>query len=117
MNHSTKTEDLLDILAGRKTEAEVAQLHGVTEAVVREWRSNLADGLSSRARVARRAAAISREVDELRANTPLAGTPAEIVDRLGPFAQAGVQRVYLQLLDQSDLDHLEVFAAEVVPQL
>ncbi len=69
------------------------------------------------AEVARRAAAISREVDELRANTPLAGTPAEIVDRLGPFAQAGVQRVYLQLLDQSDLDHLELFAAEVVPQL
>lgn len=56
MNHSTKTEDLLDILAGRKTEAEVAQQHGVTEAEVREWRSILADGLSSRARVARRGA-------------------------------------------------------------
>jgi F420-dependent oxidoreductase-like protein len=69
------------------------------------------------AQIARRADAISRDVDELRANTPLAGTPAEIVDRLGPFAEAGVGRVYLQLLDAHDLDHLELFATEVMPQL
>ena len=69
------------------------------------------------AQVAARAAAIGREVDELRTNSPLAGTPNEIVDKLGSFAEIGVQRVYLQLLDMSDLDHLELFAAEVVPQL
>ena len=69
------------------------------------------------AQIARRADAIGREVDELRANTPLVGTPAEIVDRLGPFAEAGVQRVYLQLLDAHDLDHLELFAAEVMRQV
>lgn len=69
------------------------------------------------AEIDRRAAAISREVDELRANTPLVGSPGEIVDRLGPFLDAGVQRVYLQLLDQSDLDHLELFATAVMPQL
>jgi F420-dependent oxidoreductase-like protein len=69
------------------------------------------------AEVGRRAQAISREVDELRANTPLVGTPAEIVDQLGPFIEAGVQRVYLQLLDLSDLDHVELFATEVVRQL
>lgn len=68
------------------------------------------------AEIARRAAAISREVDELRANTPLVGTPGEIVDRLGPFLDAGVQRIYLQVLDQSDLDHLELFATAVLPQ-
>jgi alkanesulfonate monooxygenase SsuD/methylene tetrahydromethanopterin reductase-like flavin-dependent oxidoreductase (luciferase family) len=67
--------------------------------------------------VARRAEAIGREVDELRSNSPLAGTAAEIVDRLGPFAEAGVQRVYLQVLDMSDLDHLEFFANDVVSQL
>ena len=67
--------------------------------------------------VAARAAAIGREVDELRGNSPLVGTPDEIVDRLGRFAEIGVQRVYLQLLDMSDLDHLDLFAAEVVPQL
>ena len=67
--------------------------------------------------VARRANAIGRDVGELRANTPLAGTPDEIVDRLGKFAEAGVQRVYLQLLDVADLDHLEFFAATVMRQI
>ncbi|MGV0836257.1 LLM class F420-dependent oxidoreductase [Mycolicibacterium thermoresistibile] len=69
------------------------------------------------AEIARRAGAINREVDELRSNSPTVGTPAEIVDRLGPFVEAGVQRVYLQVLDMSDLDHLELFATQVVPQL
>jgi F420-dependent oxidoreductase-like protein len=69
------------------------------------------------AQIATRAATINREVDELRSNSPLVGTPAEIVDKLGPFLDAGVQRVYLQMLDQSDLDHLELFASEVIRQL
>jgi F420-dependent oxidoreductase-like protein len=69
------------------------------------------------AQVATRAAAIGREVDGMRGDSPLVGTPNEIVDKLGPFAEIGVQRVYLQLLDMSDLDHLDLFAAEVIPQL
>ncbi|MBB3604922.1 F420-dependent oxidoreductase-like protein [Mycolicibacterium sp. BK556] len=69
------------------------------------------------AEISRRADAISREGDELRTNTPLVGTPAEIVDQLGPFIAAGVQRVYIQLLDMSDLDHMELFATEVTRQL
>lgn len=69
------------------------------------------------AAIAKRAAAINREVDELRSNSPLVGTPAEIVDKLGPFIEAGVQRVYLQLLDMADLDQVEFFAGEVISQL
>jgi F420-dependent oxidoreductase-like protein len=69
------------------------------------------------AEVARRAAAIGREVDELRSNSPLVGTPAEIVDKLGPWGHIGVRRVYTQLLDLSDLAHLELFADKVMPQL
>lgn len=68
------------------------------------------------AEVARRADAIGREVAELRGNTPLVGTPGEIVDKLGAFTEAGVQRVYLQVLDLADLDHLELFADGVVRQ-
>ena len=67
--------------------------------------------------IARRAAAIGREVDELRSNSPLVGTPAEIADKLGAYQQIGVQRAYLQVLDLSDLDHVDFFAAEVVPQV
>ncbi|TFV65248.1 UNVERIFIED_ORG: LLM class F420-dependent oxidoreductase [Bacillus sp. AZ43] len=68
------------------------------------------------AEIARRAAAIGREVDELRAHG-VAGTPAEAVDVLGRYAEAGAERVYLQVLDLSDLDHLDLVASEVVPQL
>lgn len=69
------------------------------------------------AEVARRASVIGREVDEMRSNSPLVGTPAEIVDKLGPWAELGTQRVYAQMLDMSDLAHLELFAEEVLPQL
>jgi F420-dependent oxidoreductase-like protein len=69
------------------------------------------------AEIARRAAAIGREIDELRSNSPLAGTPSQIVDQLGPYAEIGVQRAYLQVLDMSDLDHLQLFADEVRRQL
>ncbi len=68
------------------------------------------------AEVARRAAAIGREVDELRSNSPVVGTPTEIADKLGAYVEAGVQRVYLQILDMSDLDHLEFIAGKVTPQ-
>jgi alkanesulfonate monooxygenase SsuD/methylene tetrahydromethanopterin reductase-like flavin-dependent oxidoreductase (luciferase family) len=68
------------------------------------------------AEVARRAAAIGRDPDELRA-AGVAGTPAEAVDTLGRFAEAGASRVYLQVLDLADLDHLDLVAAEVAPQL
>ena len=68
------------------------------------------------AELARRAAAIGREVDELRENG-VAGTPAEAVDTLGRYAEAGATRVYLQVLDLADLDHLDLVAAEVAPQL
>jgi F420-dependent oxidoreductase-like protein len=68
------------------------------------------------AEVRRRAGAIGRDVDELRADG-LAGTPAEVADRIGRFAELGSQRMYLQTLDVDDLDHLELIAAEVAPQV
>jgi len=69
------------------------------------------------AEIARRAQAIGREVDELRVNG-LAGTPAEVVDKIGRYREAtGISRLYLQVLDLSDLAHLELVAAEVAPQL
>jgi len=57
------------------------------------------------ATLSRRAAAIGRDAAELRANG-VAGSPEEARDRLGRLAEAGVERVYLQVLDLGDLDHL-----------
>lgn len=68
------------------------------------------------AEVARRAAAIGRDVEELKANG-LAGTPAEVVDRIGAFAAVGSSRIYLQILDLGDLDHLELISSQVQSQL
>jgi alkanesulfonate monooxygenase len=69
------------------------------------------------AEVARRAAVIGREVDELRQNG-LAGTPDEVVDKLGAWREkTGVSRAYLQVLDLADLDHVELIAEAVAPQL
>jgi len=69
------------------------------------------------AEVRRRADAIGRDVDDLRAEQHLVGTPAEIVDLIGQFAELGSQRFYLQTLDVDDLDHLELVASEVMPQV
>ena len=69
------------------------------------------------AEVARRADAIGRDPDELR-KSGLAGTPAEIVDKIGTFtSRAGLQRIYLQVLDLSDLDHLDLVASEIARQV
>jgi F420-dependent oxidoreductase-like protein len=66
------------------------------------------------AEIVKRAAAIGREVGELRENG-LAGTPAEILEKLATFDAAGAERFYLQMLDLSDLDHLQLVAEEVLP--
>jgi alkanesulfonate monooxygenase SsuD/methylene tetrahydromethanopterin reductase-like flavin-dependent oxidoreductase (luciferase family) len=68
------------------------------------------------AEVARRAAAIGREVDQLKAEG-LAGTPAEVVDKIHRYAEVGATRFYLQILDLDDIDHLELISSEVQSQL
>ena len=61
------------------------------------------------AEVARRAAAIGREPDELRKNG-VAGTPDEVRETLERWQEAGAERMYLQVLDLADLDHLDAVA-------
>jgi F420-dependent oxidoreductase-like protein len=68
------------------------------------------------ATLSRRAASIGRDVAELRAHA-LAGSPAEVVDKLGSLAGVGAQVCYLQVLDLDDLDHLADIAAGVLPQV
>jgi F420-dependent oxidoreductase-like protein len=68
------------------------------------------------AEVARRAQAIGHQPGDF-TGSGLAGSPAQVVDRLGQYAAAGATRAYLQVLDLRDLDHLELIAAEVMPQV
>lgn len=66
--------------------------------------------------IARRAAAIGREVDELRRNG-LCGTPDEVVERIEQWRGHGAERIYLQILDLADLDHLDLVGESVLPQV
>ena len=69
------------------------------------------------AEVRRRAAAIGRDAGEMRASGGAVGTPAEVVDILGRYAAAGASRMFLQTLDLTDLDQVELVASAVAPQL
>jgi alkanesulfonate monooxygenase SsuD/methylene tetrahydromethanopterin reductase-like flavin-dependent oxidoreductase (luciferase family) len=71
---------------------------------------------SDQAEVARRATAIGRDPATIRSSS-VAGTPDQVVEQLGEFAALGAERVYLQVLDLDDLDHLALLAAEVLPQV
>lgn len=68
------------------------------------------------AELGRRAAAIGREPDELR-GSGAAGTPDEVAATIRRWADAGAERIYLQVLDLADLDHLDLIATEVAPLL
>jgi len=70
----------------------------------------------NRSELRRRAEALGPEDGEF-AKSRIAGTPAEVVDKIGRFAEAGATRLYLQPLDLEDLDHLELVAADVLPQV
>ena len=64
----------------------------------------------------RRAAAIGWEPDTVR-QTALGGTPGEVAAKIAEFAEIGAERVYLQVLDLGDLDHLALIASDVAPQV
>lgn len=60
---------------------------------------------ATEADVERRAAALGRDSVELRENG-LAGLPEELADKIGRYEEIGVTRVYVQILDLGDLDHI-----------
>jgi F420-dependent oxidoreductase-like protein len=64
----------------------------------------------------RRLAAIDADVDTF-AEVNVAGSPDAAVDKLLRLRELGADRVYLQLVDLRDLEHLELIAAEVLPHV
>lgn len=65
----------------------------------------------------RRASAIGRSVEQLRANG-IAGSPEEAADRIISWRdRTGISRIYLQVLDVTDLAHIELIASEVMPRV
>ncbi|TYL50542.1 LLM class F420-dependent oxidoreductase [Agromyces mariniharenae] len=64
----------------------------------------------------RRLTAIGADPDTF-AEVNIAGSPEAAVEKILRLRDLGADRVYLQLVDLRDLDHLELIAAQVVPHL
>jgi len=64
----------------------------------------------------RRAAAIGWQPETFR-EAGIGGTPGQVAAKIGEYAEIGAERVYLQVLDLSDLDHLALIASDVLPQV
>lgn len=69
------------------------------------------------ATVERKLAERDRSEGQLREAGLAVGTGSEIVEQLGAWAEAGVERIMLQWLDLDDLDGLEALAHAVLPQV
>ncbi len=58
-----------------------------------------------------------RRAEAIGGQPPLFGTPDQVVEQIGRFAEIGTTRLFLQIRDLSDLDHLDLIAERVAPQL
>jgi F420-dependent oxidoreductase-like protein len=85
------------------------------DSLVLSWMGSTVVGRDD-AEVARRAAAAGLDPAQAAVNC-LCGTVDQVVQRLGELGRAGASRCYLQLLDLSDLEHLDLIASRVLPQL
>lgn len=68
------------------------------------------------AQVKARAEAVGWSLEQLK-EIGVGGTPDQVVDHLGRFAELGTDRYYVQIIDLADLDHLDLIASEVLPQV
>ena len=48
---------------------------------------------------------------------PVEGSPAQLVQRIEEMRAIGATRVHLRLIEMDDLDHVDLIASEVLPQL
>lgn len=68
------------------------------------------------AEVARRMTVVGEDPGRPRDDL-VAGTPDQAVERLAEYRAVGTERVYLQFLDMTDVDHVRLIAEEVMPHV
>jgi len=66
---------------------------------------------------ARRRAAPLHVPSALPPEDPVVGAPDALVQRIGEFAAIGATRIHLRVIDMSDLDHVDLIASQVLPQV
>ncbi|MCP2327976.1 F420-dependent oxidoreductase-like protein [Hamadaea flava] len=67
--------------------------------------------------VGRTEAEARERADAIGRQPPLFGTPTQVAEQIGRFAEVGATRMFLQVLDLSDLDHLDVIQHDLAPLL
>jgi F420-dependent oxidoreductase-like protein len=104
--------------------AETAELYArVDEASARLGRPALRHSVCLNAGAAKTPEQLARRADFLRppgardSDKGAVGSVDEMVDFLGRYAALGTDAVYLRTADFSDLDHLDLIASDVLPQL
>jgi len=68
------------------------------------------------AEAARRAAPLHVK-SALPPEDPVTGSPDQLVQRINEMREIGASRVHLRIIEMDDLDHVELIAADVLPQL
>lgn len=105
-----------------KVPAIIANLHNYCEAIDRDpatLKLSAAVVLcagSNDEEVARRAAAIGREPQEMK-DSGFCGTYTELLEVAASYRELGIERLYLQALDLADLDHVAATGAELIEPL
>jgi F420-dependent oxidoreductase-like protein len=69
------------------------------------------------ATLTRRAARIGRTLEQVRDGVNIVGDAGEIAERIEVYRAHGIARVYFQILDHQDVDHVDYLGAEVLPAL
>ena len=93
-------------LRGRRPLSRVHDLLGRPDGVLREGRSRVPPpGRRDRLGARRHPRARPRR------------HAGEVAAKIASFAEIGAERIYLQVLDLSDLDHLGLIASDVLPQV
>jgi len=64
----------------------------------------------------RRATNAANTLDDMR-ESGFVGTTDEVVDRIGALSDLGYTRLYFQIIDLTDLDHLDFLSREVIPRV
>jgi F420-dependent oxidoreductase-like protein len=107
--------------AAQEARATMRRLHAVSREVGRDPASmnfsvtrTIFCGRND-SQTARRAAIV--DTIPILADTVISGSPDRLADSLAQFAEIGIRTVYLRILDLHDLDHLDLIATEVMPQL
>jgi F420-dependent oxidoreductase-like protein len=94
------------------------QVYGrVAEACAKESRDNPVFSAAQTVACGRTDEQARLRAEATRQNPRLYGSPSQVVDQIGRFAELGAERLFLQIIDFADLDHLDLIAAEVAPQL